>query len=224
MQAKSSTLPSSVKKKGKLMGSLGHLFSRFRRNNPEERTKRKKPLGRTSSDAGDLYDGFERKFGKGLRSSFHVVSPYDHISPNSVFSEDGIEVPARKNMGSVPSRPVAQHNTPPFDIPDKPKQVRPSLENIFDLNEKAADGDSQSTNSDDRRHPGAQTRPVPQNQSQLPHHTHSQSQDSSHSSDQEQELSTVKPREASRQHRRPKSTSGDSVASEGEDAGHEYVQ
>lgn len=218
MEEGSKTLPSNKKKKGGLFDSLGRLFSRSHTDNPKKRTKGRRPLERASSDAGDLHNGFKRSFGQGVRSSFHMVSPYDHISPNSVFSKDGIEIPARRKSNSVPSRPVAKHDTPPLELPDKPKQVRPALRNVFDTNSRptqAEDNFPPTELSSDRRHPEAQTQPELKFQSHLPSHSHSRSQDSSRSSDQDLELPAVRPRSAGRRHSRPKSIGGDSVASGG---------
>ena len=168
-----------------MLGSLGKLFSRL---NPKEKNARR-PIRRSSSDAGDLYEGYERNFGKGVRASFHMVSPYDNISPNSVFSGDGLQMSPQK-ASSVPSRPV--NEAPSFELPDRPRLVRPSLENIFDIHhdskqKRPNDSSTSSKSLSDRRL--SETSANSQPQSRIPlSRPRSSSQESSQSSEREPDL------------------------------------
>ena len=178
--------PPVVEKKRGMLGSLGKLFSR---KNPKEK-KARRPLRRTSSEAGDLYEGgFERNIGKGVRASFHMVSPYDNISPNAVFSEDGLQMSPQK-ASSVPSRPQVKE-APSFEIPDRPRLVRPSLENLFDIHrdskQKPPNDSSSSSKSFSEQKALVNSQPPPQSR-QTSSRPRSSSHDSSQSSDQEPDL------------------------------------
>ena len=172
------TLSSSEKqsKKPGILGSIRNLFSRNRNTNPRGKKTKKKhgfPFRRSESepDITDNYNFFQKNFGgEGIRSSFYE-SPYDDLSPNSFFSEEGLrkkpELKQKKYGKSpvIPSREKIPESPPDFDIPISAPPSRPGLRNIFDI---SATKDSEIENKDDNKSSTPSSRPTSSNKSKTP--------------------------------------------------------
>lgn len=126
-------------KKG-FLGNLRVLITKWKttpRESAQEKKKKKRGnmLRRTTSQPSitDNYNYF--KGNDGITSSFHV-SPYEDISPNSVFTEGGIQKDLdlqRKRLGIKEPSPSLDIYEKDFEIPESSHSARPSLSNVFDI-------------------------------------------------------------------------------------------
>ena len=130
-------------KKG-FLGNLRVILTKWKttpREGAQEKKKKKKRgnlLRRTNSQPSitDNYNYF--KGNDGITSSFHV-SPYEDISPNSVFTDGGIQKDLdlqRKRLGIKETSPSSDIYELDFEIPESSHSARPSLSNVFDMSGK----------------------------------------------------------------------------------------
>ena len=136
-------------KKG-FLGNLRVILTKWKttpRESAKEKKKKKRGnmLQRTNSQPSitDNYNYF--KGNDGITSSFHV-SPYEDISPNSVFTDGGIQKDLdlqRKRLGVKEPSSSLDIYAKDFEIPESSHSARPSLSNVFDMPDKDNENSTQ---------------------------------------------------------------------------------
>lgn len=101
----------------------------------------------------DMYENFGGPFGPdGIQSAF-TISPYEDVSPNSFFTEKGVQKDIDFQRNKLPAQQISKAPNmvaqpqneflDPFDdfaLPESNTYHRPSLKNIFDIQTQGGSG------------------------------------------------------------------------------------